>query len=74
MRVTFSTLFRRGPVYPDLSSTRILTMEWIEGVRLVDAAAVREICGREPSELVDILVQCSLRQMLDNVRLGRSSP
>jgi len=53
-------------VYPDLSSTRILTMEWIEGVRLVDAAAVREICGREPSELVDILVQCSLRQMLDN--------
>jgi predicted unusual protein kinase regulating ubiquinone biosynthesis (AarF/ABC1/UbiB family) len=40
---------------------RVLTMQWMEGVRLTSA----ELDGRN-SELVRAMVQCSLRQMLEN--------
>ena len=52
-------------IYPDLSSRRVLTMEWIDGVRLTDREGLQSY-GLDPSALVDTLVQCSLRQMLAN--------
>lgn len=43
------------------TNRRVLTMTWMEGVRLTDA----QLSGRS-SDLVRALVQCSLRQMLEN--------
>lgn len=55
-------------IYAELTSTDVLTMEWIEGARLVDGDALREATGDDeaPARLIDTLVQCSLRQMLDS--------
>ena len=52
-------------VYTDLSTNKVLTMEWVDGARLNDRQAILEM-GFEPSRFVDTLVQCSLRQMLEN--------
>ena len=52
-------------IYLDLSTRRVLTMEWIDGVRLTDRDGLQSY-GLDPSALVDTLVQCSLRQMLAN--------
>eukprot|EP00607_Mallomonas_marina_P009422 CAMPEP_0182420552 /NCGR_PEP_ID=MMETSP1167-20130531/5436_1 /TAXON_ID=2988 /ORGANISM="Mallomonas Sp, Strain CCMP3275" /LENGTH=737 /DNA_ID=CAMNT_0024596649 /DNA_START=178 /DNA_END=2391 /DNA_ORIENTATION=+ len=52
-------------VYTDLSTSKVLTMEWVEGARLNDREAVLAM-GYEPGKFVDTLVQCSLRQMLEN--------
>lgn len=46
-------------IYPELTSNDVLTMEWIDGSRLVEGPD-------QPALLVDTLVQCSLRQMLDS--------
>lgn len=43
---------------------QVLTIEWVEGARLVD----KELLGQyqaDPTKLVDTLVQCSLKQMLE---------
>eukprot|EP01040_Poterioochromonas_malhamensis_P004059 gene4059-4343_t len=40
-------------------------MEWVDGARLSDAKALERM-GLDGTKLVDILVKCSLRQMLDN--------
>ena len=48
-----------------LSTNRVLTMEWVDGVRLTDEAELRAL-GLSPASLVDTLVQSSLRQMLGN--------
>ena len=67
----FSSLYATIPnvsapaVLPELSTSTILTMEWVDGVRLTDAEGLRER-NLAPSALVDTLVQCSLRQMLDS--------
>ena len=50
-------------IHPDLSTRRVLTMEWIDGVRITDLDALRAR-GHKPAALVDTLVQCSMRQML----------
>ena len=52
-------------VYTDLSTSKVLTMEWVDGAKLNDQRSLREL-GLDGSKLVDILVQCSLRQMLEN--------
>jgi len=39
-------------------------MEWVDGARLVDQRTLQEF-SVEPTRLVDTLVQCSLRQMLE---------
>lgn len=47
-------------VYSDLTTRRVLTMEWVDGFRLTD----RENLDRynlDRVKLVDSLVQCSLR-------------
>lgn len=51
-------------VYPDLTTAKILTMEWVEGVRLTDKRSL-ETMGVDPARIVDTLVQCSLRQILE---------
>lgn len=50
-------------IVPELSTPRVLTMEWVDGVRLTDGDGLRAL-GLQPAALVDTLVQCSLRQML----------
>jgi len=52
-------------IYPDLCTSKVLTMEWVEGVRLVEEGQLREM-ELDPQALVEVLVQCSLRQMLEN--------
>ena len=39
---------------------QVLTMEWVDGARLNDKAAI-EAMGLDSSKFVDTLVQCSLR-------------
>ena len=52
-------------IFPEYSSRRILTMEWVDGMRLTDTARL-SACGLQPTALVEALVQCSLHQMLSN--------
>ena len=52
-------------VHADLSTSSVLTMEWIDGVRLTDRDGLARL-GLCPAALVDTLVQCSMRQMLGN--------
>lgn len=42
----------------------MLTLEWAEGARLVNREQIR-LYNADPAKLVDTLVQCSLRQMLE---------
>ena len=43
---------------------QVLTLEWVEGARLVDKELLSEYKA-DPTKLVDTLVQCSLKQMLE---------
>jgi predicted unusual protein kinase regulating ubiquinone biosynthesis (AarF/ABC1/UbiB family) len=52
-------------VYGDLSTRKILTMEWVDGFRLSDKDAM-SAAGLDASRFVDTLVKCSMKQMLDN--------
>lgn len=52
-------------VYTDLSTSKVLTMEWVDGARLSDRKSIQAM-GLDNSKFVDTLVQCSLRQMLEN--------
>eukprot|EP00640_Fibrocapsa_japonica_P000829 CAMPEP_0113934326 /NCGR_PEP_ID=MMETSP1339-20121228/1653_1 /TAXON_ID=94617 /ORGANISM="Fibrocapsa japonica" /LENGTH=726 /DNA_ID=CAMNT_0000936077 /DNA_START=52 /DNA_END=2232 /DNA_ORIENTATION=+ /assembly_acc=CAM_ASM_000762 len=52
-------------VYPDLSTKKVLTMEWVDGAKLTESDLIDQY-GLDSGKLVDILVQCSLRQMLEN--------
>lgn len=52
-------------VYSELTTTKVLTMEWVEGFRLTDTASLDKY-GLDRKKLVDTLVQCSLRQILGN--------
>ena len=55
-------------VYGAYSSSTVLCMEWVTGTRLVDGEELVEKSGDAdaPGRLVDALVQCSLRQMLES--------
>ena len=52
-------------IYSDLTTRKVLTMEWVDGSRLTDEQALLRY-GLDASKLVDTLVQCSLRQILEN--------
>ena len=52
-------------IYHQATSRRVLTMEWIEGVKLTNLEAVRGI-GVDPDEMVNIGVNCSLQQLLEH--------
>ena len=52
-------------IYPEYTGRRVLTMEWIDGIKLMalDELAAR---GIEPTRVIEIGVQCSLRQLLEH--------
>jgi predicted unusual protein kinase regulating ubiquinone biosynthesis (AarF/ABC1/UbiB family) len=68
---TFSQLHAHNPriavplIYREATSRRVLTMEWIEGVKLTNLEAVRDL-GIDPDELVQVGVNCSLQQLLEH--------
>lgn len=51
-------------VYTDLSTSKVLTMEWVDGARL-DSKEDMLAMGLDNSKYVDILVECSLRQIVE---------
>lgn len=52
-------------IYSELTSRKVLTMEWVDGFRLTDSASL-EANNLDRKKLVDTLVQCSLRQIMEN--------
>ncbi|MFN7679117.1 MAG: ABC1 kinase family protein [Cyanobacteriota bacterium] len=52
-------------IYMEVTSRRVLTMEWIDGVKLTNLEAVKAI-GMDPDEMVTIGVNCSLQQLLEH--------
>ncbi len=52
-------------IYWDYTGKRVLTMEWIDGVKLTDVDAV-QAQGIDATHLVEIGVECSLRQLLEH--------
>jgi len=52
-------------IYSELTTSKVLTMEWVEGFRLTDSETLDKY-GLDRKKLVDTLVQCSLRQILGN--------
>tara|TARA_Y100001968_G_scaffold306264_1_gene322925 strand:+ start:11864 stop:13729 length:1866 start_codon:yes stop_codon:yes gene_type:complete len=50
-------------IYDDFTSRRVLTMEWINGIKLTNIKKVREL-GVNPKEMIEIGVNCSLQQLL----------
>ena len=67
----FRDLHRQNPriavpsIYRDVTSRRVLTMEWIDGVKLTNLDAVREL-GIDPDDMVEVGVNCSLQQLLEH--------
>jgi hypothetical protein len=52
-------------IYSELTTSKVLTMEWVDGFRLTDSSSLTAY-GLDRKRLVDSLVQCSLRQILEN--------
>lgn len=52
-------------VYSELTTRKVLTMEWVDGFRLTDSDSL-EAYNLDRKKLVDTLVQCSLRQIMEN--------
>ena len=52
-------------IYTELTARRVLTMEWIDGTKLTEPA-ILEAKGLKATEIVEIGVQCSLRQLLEH--------
>jgi len=52
-------------VYSELTTSKVLTMEWVDGFRLTDSENL-ERYNLDREKLVDTLVQCSLLQILEN--------
>jgi predicted unusual protein kinase regulating ubiquinone biosynthesis (AarF/ABC1/UbiB family) len=52
-------------IYWEYTGKRVLTMEWISGTKLTDIEAV-QAQGIDATHLVEIGVECSLRQLLEH--------
>ena len=52
-------------VYSELTTRKVLTMEWVDGFRLTDRESL-EAYNLDREKLVNTLVQCSLRQIMEN--------
>ena len=61
-------------VYSELTTRKVLTMEWVDGFRLTDSESLQAY-NLDRKKLVDTLVQCSLRQIMENgfFHAGKSS-
>lgn len=51
-------------IYWDYTAKRVLTMEWIEGIKLTNVEGVKA-AGFDSRHIIEVGVQCSLRQLLD---------
>jgi predicted unusual protein kinase regulating ubiquinone biosynthesis (AarF/ABC1/UbiB family) len=51
-------------IYWEYTNTRVLTMEWIAGIKLNQPEKILAQ-GIDASHLIDVGIQCSLRQLLD---------
>ena len=51
-------------IYNQFSSDRVLTLEWIDGIKLTDLSKL-EAAGLDPDELIKIGVTSGLRQLLE---------
>ena len=67
----FATLHQHNPriavpaIHRHATSRRVLTMEWIDGVKLTNLEAVKAL-GIDPDEMVEVGVNCSLQQLLEH--------
>ncbi|WP_269623921.1 ABC1 kinase family protein [Prochlorococcus marinus] len=52
-------------IYREATSRRVLTMEWIDGTKLTNIDAVKNL-GINPNEMVKIGVSCSLQQLIEH--------
>ncbi len=52
-------------IYKEITSRRVLTMEWIDGIKLTNLEGVKKL-GIDPNKMIDIGVQCSLEQLLEH--------
>src|SRR5579883_2736138 len=52
-------------IYWEYTNRRVLTMEWITGVKLTQTEEIRAL-GINARYLIEVGVQCSLRQLLEN--------
>ncbi|MBE9109516.1 AarF/ABC1/UbiB kinase family protein, partial [Nodosilinea sp. LEGE 07298] len=52
-------------IHPEYTARRVLTMEWIEGTKLTNIDKLDRL-GIDASHLIDVGVQCSLRQLLEH--------
>ena len=52
-------------IYKEITSRRVLTMEWIDGTKLTNLEEVKKL-GIDPDEMIEIGVQCSLEQLLEH--------
>jgi len=52
-------------IYKEITSRRVLSMEWIDGTKLTNLEDVKKL-GINPDEMIDIGVQCSLEQLLEH--------
>ncbi len=52
-------------IYRKATSRRVLTMEWIDGTKLTNIEAVKNL-GINPNEMVEIGVSCSLQQLIEH--------
>ena len=52
-------------IYREATSRRVLTMEWIDGIKLTNIEAVKKL-GIDPNDMVEIGVSCSLQQLIEH--------
>ncbi|CAD7705399.1 unnamed protein product [Ostreobium quekettii] len=52
-------------IHWDYSARRVLTMEWIDGIKMTDTAAMAA-AGLNVLDFVDVGVECALRQLLEH--------
>ena len=51
-------------IYSDFTTSKVLTMEWVDGFRLTDDSNMLQY-NLDKSKMVDTLIQCSLKQILE---------
>ncbi|MEO3706485.1 ABC1 kinase family protein [Trichormus azollae] len=52
-------------IYWEYTNRRVLTMEWINGIKLTQTGEIKEL-GIDARYLIEVGVQCSLRQLLED--------
>jgi ubiquinone biosynthesis protein len=50
-------------IYPNLSTSKVLTMEFVEGVKITDVATI-DAAGLDREALADTFVRCMVKQLL----------